>query len=345
VTHSIPVSNAALFKFSNKRSATPVSSLTKGKFEQVPYIPGSTIKGLLKTILLWKHYSDRKVKRISERDVPFGKDDPWRLIDVSDFQPAIVSNFIDMPINLHNSLQDGKRKISGIPAPLELIEAKSSFIGTVSFNNRLYDIAKKGDDDFSKQVREFFPEALEYPALRNAVKEYGDNLFRKEYQNFGNTKKFADKTELEKPFGEWWQKQKEAITKDSYRLIKLGKHAGAISKMVYGGDDFYHGERNVRIPQQKPPKINDTQTTVWLSSSGLPLGWAKMVIKPSQDRLNQIQEQRKVLIERIKNMPSFEPDNSENVQTDSKLEQKPERELADWEKKLALSGKRIPGRR
>lgn len=326
-THSIPFSKAALIKYKNDKKVTAISSLIKGKFEQLPYIPGSTVKGMLKTIMLWKHFSSKKLKNVT--NLPFGMNDPWRLIEVSDFQPVKALSFVDLPINLHNSLQNGKRKISPIPAPLELIKTGSSFIGTVSFNDDLYNIAKRGNDDFANSVKMFFPEPMTHQMLREAVKEYGDNLFNKEHKKFGTGKTFTEQTELEKPFYDWWEKQKADTEKDSYRLIKLGKHAGAISKMIYGGDEYYNGIRNVKIPQQRPAKTNDTQTTVWLSSSGSPLGWAKVVIKPNEERLNKALEDRKNFLESLKEKQIQKPEQDKPAEQQT---QKPQKEMDSWER-------------
>lgn len=329
---SISLTPAALSKFHIDKKATPVSSLIKNRFERLPYIPGSTVKGLLKTIIMWKFFADQGIKNIPA--LPSGNDDPWRLVDVSDFQAVRIDSVVDVPINLHNSLENGKRKISGIPAPLELINTGSMFLGSISFNESLHKIALEGDDNFSKNVRRFFPEPLAPDYVKSAIKEFGDKLFTKEYQKFGSTKSFAQKNELEKPFGDWWSVRKDESEKEHYRLIKLGKHAGAISKMIYGGDDLYKGIRNVAIPQQKSSQHNDTQTTVWLSSSGFPLGWAKVLFL-NDENLVKAKEMRKKLLAK--------KDVVEAV--DKKAESQPQKELTEWEKKLALKGKKIPGRR
>ncbi len=299
------LSPEAAFKLGENRSGTPIAALIKNRYLKEPYIPGSAVKGMLKNIIYWKYYSDKKRKRLDDNDFPFGDCDPWRLVKVSDFQPVKASAVIDKLVNLHKPKKgSGSRTVSGIPNLSELIDAGSVFIGTVTFNRELYETALKGDDPFSQNVKKFFENnPLSAENIREAVKAYGDHLFKKEYSvfNFGGffdcSKSVGDSNALKKGFEKWWASSSGEAGKKTARFIKLGKHAGAISKTVYGGDDFFIGERNVIIPQQKDKKIrNDTQTTVWLSSSGEPLGWAAVEIGISDEEWNRYLARRENFI-------------------------------------------------
>ena len=288
------ISSSAAAKLSGSASTTPIAALIKNQYLKEPYIPGSAVKGMLKNIMYWKYYKDKEIKRLDEkRDFPERDKDPWRLVQVSDFLPVQATWYVDLLANLHKQKKGAdSRTLTDIPDLSELIDAGSIFIGTLMFNNALYKEALHGNDDFSQNVRKFFPEPLNKTNLRDAVKDYGRYLFDKENKVFNSGGNFALKNKFEK----WWNLYSGETYKDAC-FIKLGKHAGAISKMVYGGDDFFNGERNVFIPQQKDKTAkNDTQTTVWLSSDGIPLGWATMLIGMAEEGWNMRLEQREKFI-------------------------------------------------
>lgn len=289
------ISSSAAAKLNGSASTTPIAALIKNQYLKEPYIPGSAVKGMLKNIMYWKYYKDKEIKRLDEkRDFPERDKDPWRLVQVSDFLPVQCAWYVDLLANLHKQKKGAdSRTLTGIPVLSELIDAGSIFIGTLTFNNALYKEASDGNDDFSREVKKFFPESLNKTNLRDAVKDYGKCLFDKENKVFNSGGNFALKNRFEK----WWNLHSSGEAYENARFIKLGKHAGAISKMVYGGDDFFKGERNVSIPQQKGKTArNDTQTTVWLSSEGIPLGWATMQIGMAEEGWNVRLEQREKFI-------------------------------------------------
>lgn len=231
----------------------------------VPYIPGSSIKGALRTA--WLNGVQRQ-RPVSKNDRRRGKElekelldggefatDPLRMVKVSDFMP--VGNVRTRIVYAVNE----KKKLSkfGAKGPyqiLEVIEPGSFFEGTITVND--------------PPSRDLIRNPIERQALLNsATRFYGDEL-RSENDDLERINILGVLTET--PSGGF--------------LLRVGRHSGAESVTI-------DGHRSIRVMQGKDkPAINlDHATTFWLAAEErkpetrnlLPFGWAVVVPGSSPD--------------------------------------------------------------
>lgn len=231
-----------------------------------PYIPGSSIKGSLRTAYLselamrqrfekcWKEFLDRrdlksdkdiyynigkkhvakklegKLLNIRERD---NSDDPFRLVKISDFLPS--ENVKTKIVYATNWKKKEERKAKGPYQILEVIERGSIFEGTISINKKIEGMKISGPieniEDLLNASNEFF--------YKNA-----------ENEGFINT-------------------EKEGF------LIRIGRHSGAEAVTI-------EENRFIKINQGRGKKAlyRDTATTIWLPSDE-----KNSVIKPNPENL------------------------------------------------------------
>ena len=219
----------------------------------LPYIPGSAIKGALRTAylnLVAKDFTSNERKGIDlEKDLLMGsfQTDPLRMLKVSDFIPVYgVKTKIVYAVN-------EKKKVSNQPARgpyqiLEVIEPGAVFSGSVA-------------------IEEPLPEAgIKTPLtakllFKNALKFYIDEKKREEMQlasiDIAGTKYDPDK--------------------DGH-LLRLGRHSGAECLTI-------DGHRNIKIMRgksEKPVTSSKGASTFWLAAedrknylkiSLRPFGW------------------------------------------------------------------------
>jgi CRISPR-associated protein Csm5 len=243
-----------------------------------PYIPGSSLKGAMRTAYL---NALAKVKRVSnfsgkadnlesillERSE--GKDkmssDPFRMVKVSDLLPVgNVSTKIVYAVNKKKkkSERDTLADRGGAYQIFETIQASSVFEGLINIDLPEKTSGIKNPID-TKTL------------LLSAHNFYADNL-KKEITPLHDTLGIKLKADMES-----YAIFNGKFGNDAF-LIRLGRHSGAEAVTI-------EGNRNIKIMQgrDKSPEYRDHATTLWLASDSprpqnnnglLPFGWAVLEI-------------------------------------------------------------------
>lgn len=254
----------------------------------LPYIPGSSLKGALRTACLsalgkeqtiqkcWNHYLDRRdlqsegdtyhwigkkniAKKLEERLLGGSFDsDPFRLIKVSDFMPIkSCSTRIVYAINRKKKRSDKPtRADSGPPQILEVIKDGSVFEGIINIQQNGNIQENINEPGFLKQVNYFYRQLFDIE--KGVITEIGS---------------------MPVDIGSFT----EHLNKSAF-LIRLGRHSGAESVTI-------EGNRYIKIMQKKgePDKYSDHATTIWLASDSRnsttnnniqSFGWAILELLP-----------------------------------------------------------------
>ena len=225
-----------------------------------PYIPGSSIKGALRTAYLnlmenekklsqKKPYSDSNRLQYDLLNYTGIPDDPFRMVKVSDFNP--VGNAQTRIVYAVNEKKTpSERKPRGLPLLMEVIKPGTLFVGQISVDSPLDGAGIRS------------PITLEN-LLKGASSFYANEKNRetKELTNIG----VAPRQE-QRSGDAWW--------------LRCGRHSGAECVTV-------NGHRSISILGKRGErKISNHATTLWLASEhprpkskeGLfPLGWAEVM--------------------------------------------------------------------
>lgn len=246
--------------------------------KNMPYIPGTSFKGSLRTAYLssiasstgiknWWNESKAKekdrAKELEEKLLQGSfETDPFRMVKVSDFLPVKeVKTKIVYGVNKKKKKSEKPTKAdSGPPQIFEAIQHGAVFEGLINIHQPLsksiikYPVEK---DNLLKAIHEFYMKAFEKE--KKIAEEIGTGLI--DVSNFNGM-----------------------LGKSAF-LIRLGRHSGAEAVTI-------EGNRLIKIMQKQgdPPKYSkDGATTLWLSSetskptsnNGLiPFGWALLEIIP-----------------------------------------------------------------
>jgi CRISPR-associated protein Csm5 len=237
-----------------------ISRTSFSPHSQKPYIPGSSVKGAVRTAYLnmlaeavninYDH-RDKKAAEILEKKLlqyESLEKDPFRLLKVSDFMPVgLVKTKIVYAIN-------EKKKISDKPAGgpyqiLEVIEPGAVFTGTITIEN--------------KHTKEA---GIIHPLSQEVLFKSCEVFYIKERKR--------EDTELK----EVGLPPLKADTKDGLYL-RIGRHSGAESVTI-------EGHRHIKISSPgKPPKHSNKATTFWLAAESSknyqkaqlkPFGWVEL---------------------------------------------------------------------
>jgi CRISPR-associated protein Csm5 len=224
-----------------------------------PYIPGSSIKGSLRTAYLnrlakakrvpssgGKHAaSDLEKELLAYKDI---STDPFRMVKISDFMPVgNAQTKITYGVNI--------KKASGLAAKgpyqiIEVIEPGNMFSGTIEVEAPL-----------SKGVINN-PVKLEDLLEGSRVFYFGE--YKREYGELKNDSVSAPDTQFSK----------------GTVPIRLGRHSGAESITIEG-----HRSIKIMTGQGNPPAYKDRATTLWLAADESrpqnnktlkPFGWAEL---------------------------------------------------------------------
>ncbi len=223
--------------------------------DEKPYIPGSSVKGSLRTAYLNFLVGQRNVPRQSGRDAAKklerallgGKfaTDPFRCIKVSDFKPVgKVTTRIVYAVN--EKKDDPGKRARGPYQILEIVEPGSLFEGTITVEH-----PERGANIKNPITRKALFDALRY--------FYGNEKVRedRELENIGI-------------------KAPEIETGNGLYLLRIGRHSGAESVTI-------EGHRSIKILGQR--QNASRATTLWLASdtrkpvekAGLkPFGWVML---------------------------------------------------------------------
>ena len=233
-----------------------------------PYIPGSSLKGSLRTAYLSKLAKDKGIKGRKDRAKDLEIEllggsfatDPFRMVKVSDFLP-IGEVEIGIVYAINKKKKASKFEARGPFQILETVKEGSVFEGIINIQQP----EKKSGIQEPIQEKEFLKSINDF--YIPAVKE--ENNVTREI-NAGST---VDSRINEKFKGKLGQ---------TAFLLRIGRHSGAEAVTI-------EGNRNIKIMQGKgqPPKFLDHATTIWLASetskpttnNGLiPFGWAVMEV-------------------------------------------------------------------
>lgn len=276
-----------------------------------PYIPGSSIKGAIRTAYLnYKNKAKQGIKEGSKlENYLLGRnnieDDPFRLLRVSDFLPVgEVKTKIQYALNK-------KKKISkhNTNAPfqiLEVIEPGALFLGSISINL---------DKDCQKNIKE----PIDLKDLQEAIKFFFNKEITKDITllRAQNIQFSSNKPDLP---------------------IKLGKHSGAESVTV-------DGYRSIMIKEKEKSSFKDHTTTFWCSSDyrdkksdkAEPFAWVnlefiddnrrELLSKKEEDwKKDQIESNKKISEELEYN----------RLEREKKERERKEQEKAEWLRQLDL---------
>ena len=250
-----------------------ISRTAYNPHNNLPYIPGSSLKGSFRTAYLSKLAKDRGIKdgkdrkdraKELEEELLGGNfaTDPFRMVKVSDFMPVgDVKTKIVYAVNK-------KKKISKFEARgpfqiLEIIKEGSVFEGIINIQKPEQKTGIKNPieiKEFLKSINRFF--------MSEANKESG------------TTKEIGAGTIVDMRINEQF---KDWLGKTVF-LVRIGRHSGAESVTI-------EGNRFIKIMQgrEQPSKFLDHATTIWLASetskpntsNGLvPFGWAVLELLP-----------------------------------------------------------------
>jgi len=237
----------------------PVEAFIKDKFYFTPYIPGSTLKGVIRTAILdykidkFKN-SIANLEKLREKELETiifcnenrkkngylqfdAKKDILKALFIEDLKPINYKLRVLKPLNRpYNKNKDNK-----IPVILEcLIDGK--FIGEIRVDEYLLT-----HDDALNSNKYFKEEPLSIDLIKKALKHFYTKIQQIEHKRF----------------------RVDVPNYEEY-LIKIGKHAGAGSKSL-------NGLRSIYIRQIK--KHFDYQLSVWIDKYETPLGWGKLDFK------------------------------------------------------------------
>lgn len=225
------------------------------------YIPGSSIKGALRTAYLNLMEAQKRLPRNNRRyrtdelqktllDYKTIPEDPFRLVKVSDFHPVgEVKTRIVYAVNKKKN--PGPRPAQGLPLLLEVVEPGAMFLGRIT-------------------VEEPGPGAkiVSPIALRNLI-EGANHFYSKEKKRENEElRHIGVHVERIEPLQDGW-------------MLRCGKHSGAESVTVEG-----HRRIKIKGNRGERPKILDHATTVWLASNRRrpddnstlrTMGWAAVV--------------------------------------------------------------------
>ncbi|MBB5022248.1 type III-A CRISPR-associated RAMP protein Csm5 [Desulfurispira natronophila] len=286
VNARIPLSDATQKVFGQKRptfgSNDEILQVVKAGAHSEPIIPGSSVKGALRTLVLNSILGQNEFPQ-NETNLLAGKNlrdsnkqdafDFFRDFRVSDFSPIDAQSQIDIP----NRLSD-KRKLDGefagvdwrltTQSRLAMTEFITSgqFIGEISFgHNTLY---KAPWSNFEKLWEDLLSSS-------NAYLEAEDDRFMQAIQNHSSIRLNKGG---QKPASSVQQIQQllehDPPAGSDELLLKIGRHTGGRTKML---EHYFGILPTEKAKYAKKRKISDYfQSSIWLSSTGIPLGWVKV---------------------------------------------------------------------
>lgn len=218
----------------------------------LPYIPGSSIKGAIRTALMSaKNERVRLDKSLYKKGADAEKflygyknptEDPFKALKIedghaADFFITEIDTAENVKKNMDKSAQQGVSTYMEVIPSGTVFESSLTIMQTADFSDDMLSIQKACDNFYS-----------------DIFNEQKDRQIR----IHGISASLFEKIEKEK-------------SKSKAFLVNLGKHGGAESKTI-------DGLRNIKIMQGKgkPPRFEDCATTYWFANNGkerLPFGW------------------------------------------------------------------------
>jgi len=269
-----------------KISRALIDKFIRNNLDDTVYIPGSTIKGAIRSSIievifgkllnikedLCNKKSDKREKilesinpkkqernkeekktRIIETILNSylgfdAKYDILKYVLVSDFSPIIAETQICFPVNKVNDNQNHH-----IKALLECVMPKSSFEGTITFKKEFFDNFNKLLDKIKQEVKDFPLEEFNKENYKDFNKKTLEKWIRAHYKDkVYHCERIKNKINY----------------LDNDCLVKLGKHAGAVSKTVAG-------LREIKTRSRGELKTQFSQTSFWYVDNK-PMGWVRV---------------------------------------------------------------------
>lgn len=231
--------------------------------DQRPYIPGSTIKGALRTAYLNLMESEKKLsakgkernaRNLEQRLMEYSgiPTDPFRMVKVSDFMPVSETR-TRIVYGINKKKKSSDRDARGLPLIFEVIPPGSVFVGTI---------------------------AADSPPLGSGIRKSVsmEKLLDSSTLFYANEKEREEKELTDIGVDVIYDDDRLQDQKNSF-LARVGRHSGAESVTIKGHRDiFIMGKRGER-------KCLNHATTLWLASDARkpvsmnnlqPFGWVKI---------------------------------------------------------------------
>ena len=241
-------SNAKEYLSKSGDIRAPINQFIKDVFGKV-YIPGSSIKGAMRTAIANYIYLNEKkeeLKDINNEQKFIAKifcnqekfdatKDFLKVLSISDLTPKNFSKEIIRPFN------KGKEDFQPMPIILEVVK-EGEFEGVIRI-----------DENLLKKIPHA-PRNFDFEYVKKSLQDYFKNV-----NNFERNRK-------------WWQEI--AIPEYKEYLIKIGKHAGAGAKTI-------EGKRKIKVDVKdktgkKEKKDFGYQLSTWCDEDKNQLGWVKL---------------------------------------------------------------------
>lgn len=231
-----------------------------------PYIPGSSLKGVIRTAYL--NALNRGSRDFSRESALLGgsfQDDPFRLLKAPDLMPVSPpSTRLLYAVNVRKKGGAGK-------GPFQIVE-------TISHGSVFEGVLTLHQPPTGARVKKL-------PALRDLL--HCMNTFSMD--RYREDKKVMEDIKADvflKELGGYVSEYAVAIKDNTACLIRLGRHGGAESHTL-------DGVRKIKIMRGKetPTHLNHA-TTIWLAAEdkkadrGMPFGWAVLETLPVGDGVN-----------------------------------------------------------
>jgi CRISPR type III-A-associated RAMP protein Csm5 len=242
-SYEIDVENSAYEDLIRNKGSIrrPVSNFIKDKYYNTPFIPGSSLKGAVRTALLdYVFANNSELKSLFQKEKYYksleaevfcndgrfdAKNDCLKALSISDLKPAEYKLKAIKPKN------KGLKNENLLPVILECV-CSGIFEGEIRIDENLL---KRNSSKYFK---------LNFDEIKNALEFHYKNVIENETKRFNaNIPNYCD------------------------YMMKLGKHGGAGAKTI-------EGKRNIWIHTIR--KNLDYQLSTWLDSQNNQLGWAKL---------------------------------------------------------------------
>lgn len=235
----------------------------------VPYIPGSALKGALRTAVLNLRNGGKsqpqfrgKAANMNLQELVLDyngrqmETDPFRLVKVGDFQ-AVGDVRQKIVYAVNRKKKPSKKEARGPYQILEVIEAGTKFVGIITIQK----------PPAGAEIRQ----PIDMDELRQALRFYNQELQREKISlnTIGCEQALQD------------------LHADSATFIRMGRHSGAESVTV-------SGRRDIKIMQGpgEKPRYKDHTTTLWLAAASdnpstnsllQPFGWAEFDLLTAEE--------------------------------------------------------------
>ncbi len=234
----------------------------------LPYIPGSSIKGAVRTAYLSRLAKEGKITRYKDKAKNLEEKllqgsfatDPFRMVKISDFMPIRdVNTKIVYAVN--KKKKTSKFEARGPFQILETVKRGAIFEGMINIQQ-----PEKGAE---------IKKPIQAKELLEAINDFYISVLDEENKVMNEIKAGSIVGSIIE------EKFKETLGQTAF-LLRIGRHSGAEAVTI-------EGNRYIKIMQAKgqQPKFLDHATTIWLASETskpntnnglLPFGWVVMEI-------------------------------------------------------------------